>query len=85
MADVESGHFICRKVEGFQPLSFQQANDLSLFLAVPNLDSDENVGVFGVRDPVVELGDLTLAEQGAKLLETPRTLGDRDGEEGLAG
>src|SRR4029077_8136498 len=75
---VQLGHLVVREIESLQPCTLERLDDSRGLLAVVHFDSRENVRLLGVRDAVVELGDVARAQRGAELLEAARALRDGD-------
>ena len=58
--------------------------NLGRFAAALDLHADEDVRGLRIGDPVVELGDVAVADERAEALEAAALLGDRNREHGFA-
>ena len=78
------GHFVVGQVQSRVAVLLQALDQFQRFLAVTDLDADENMGFAGGVVAVVEFGDVALADQGQEFLVGAGLLGQRDGKDGFA-
>src|SRR6202163_195909 len=84
MPDVNLGHLVVRQVVGLNPALVHRAKQFRGFVPVAHFDTHEQVCDLGVSVPIIELGDIALAEERAELAEAARPLRDRHRENRLA-
>ncbi len=85
MPKVQLGQFVVGEVERFETRRLERSRDLVGLVTTRHLQSHEDIGLVGVGDPVVELGDRTALAD--RLDEAPKAapcLGNRHGEHRLA-
>ena len=82
VAQVLFGEIVVGEVDGLEAGALEGACQLG-GLALLDRQADEDVGLAGVGDAVVELGDAAVADQLAKALEAATRFRDGDGEQRL--
>src|SRR5690606_8561865 len=76
---------VASQVQSFQSLLAERIRQLFRFVRRADLYPDENMCLFGIRDPVVEFSDTALAQCLAEPAKAPALLRDRQCKQRLAG
>ena len=79
IADMKLAELIIAQIDGFVIVLLKRVDDVFLFLAVLDFDTDKNVSRFFITDAVVEFGDVSGSDQFAETFETAAFLRNRDG------
>ena len=85
VAQVRLGQIVVGQVQGLEAGRAQPVGDPPGLLAAADLDAHVDMGLVGIGNAVVELGDGMTAHQSAELQEAAAPLGDGHGKHRLAG
>ena len=84
MAHMLFGEFVVGQIDRVEAVFGKCPGKFQRFLALLRGHADEDMGLFGVRDAVIELGHAARSEQLAKTLEATPCFGDGDRKQGFA-
>src|SRR5690606_15225995 len=85
VAQMGLGHFIARQIERVEALLAETGGELLDLGFGTDLQAHEHVRLVGIRNAIVEFGDVALAHRFAQAQKAAALFGDREREHRLAG